>query len=129
MENETKKQELEAKISEIEERFQNQIEKELSNVKEQLKVVSSSANRIENVEKDFQRHVQEDLEMIRTELSTITSSIAKIEGEISDKWNVLVKLRSHSYDKLMSEYKEMERKILLDRATSEEFNDEETNTK
>lgn len=121
--------ELEARINEIEERFHTKIEEELSNVKEQLKIVSSSAERIEDIEKDFQRHVHEDLELIRAELSAITSSISKLEGEISENWNVLVKLRSHSYDKLMSEYKEVEKKILIERATTEEFNEEEPTSK
>ena len=128
MERETKKiveEELESKIQEIEQRFQAQIEQELDEVKEQLRVIAASTNRIEEIEKDFQRHVNEDLEEIRKEMKVIASSTSKLEGEISDKWNILVKLRSHSYDKLMSEYKKVEKKILIEGKTSEEITPEE----
>jgi len=128
MERETKKlveEELESKIQEIEERFRAQIENELGEVKEQLKIITASTNRIEEIEKDFQRHVNDDLEAIRKELKVIGASTAKLEGEITDSWNVLVKLRSHSYDKLMSEYKKVEKKILIEGKTSEEDTDKE----
>ena len=128
MERETKKiveEELESKIQEIEQRFQAKIEQELDEVKEQLRVIAASTNRIEEIEKDFQRHVNEDLEEIRKELKVIASSTSKLEGEIGDKWNILVKLRSHSYDKLMSEYKKVEKKILIEGKTSEEITPEE----
>jgi len=128
MERETKKiveEELESKIQEIEQRFQAQIEQELDEVKEQLRVIAASTNRIEEIEKDFQRHVNEGLEEIRKELKVIASSTSKLEGEIGDKWNILVKLRSHSYDKLMSEYKKVEKKILIEGKTPEEITPEE----
>jgi hypothetical protein len=128
MERETKKiveEELEAKVQEIENRFQAQIEQELELVKEQLKVITASTSRMEQIEKDFQRHVHEDLEEIRKELSVIAVSTSKLEGEISDRWNILVKLRSHSYDKLMSEYRKVEKKILIEGKTSEDIASEE----
>ena len=128
IERETKKiveEELESKVQEIEHRFQAQIEQELDMVKEQLKVITASTIRIENIEKDFQRHVHEDLEEIRKELKVISASTSKLEGEISDRWNILVKLRSHSYDKLMSEYMKVEKKILIEGKTSEEITLEE----
>ena len=128
MEHETKKlveEELESKIQEIEQRFQTQIEKELDEVKEQFKVISASTARIEELQKNFHRHVHENLENTEKELVVIAKSISKLEGEISDKWNVLVKLRSHSYEKLMSEYKKVEEKILIDKKTHEELTDEE----
>ena len=128
MERETKKiveEVLESKIKEIEDRFRAQIEKELGEFKEQLRVISASTNRIEEIEKDFQHHVNEDLEAIRKELKVIGASTAKLEGEITDSWNVLVKLRSHSYDKLMSEYKKVEKKILIEGKNSEDPTDKE----
>lgn len=129
MERETKKiveEELEAKVQEIENRFQAQIEQELELVKEQLKIITASTSRMEQIEKDFQRHVYEDLEEIRRELNVISASTSKLEGEISDRWNILVKLRSHSYDKLMSEYRKVEKKIFIDKKTHEELNDKES---
>ena len=128
MERETKKlveEELESKIQEIEKRFQTQIEQELDEVKEQLRVISTSTEKIEEIEKHFQRHVHEDLVEIRKELAVIAASISKLEGEWGDRWNILVKLRSHSYDKLMSEYKKIEEKILIDKSIPEEIIDEE----
>ena len=128
MERETKKlveEELESKIQEIEKRFQNQIEQELDEVKEQIRVIGASTIKIEEIEKDFQRHVHEDLELIRKELTVIVSSVQKLEGELSDKWNILVKLRSHSYDKLMSEYRKVEKKILIEDKILEEIDPEE----
>lgn len=86
---------------------------------------SSPPPRIEEIEKDFQRHVNEDLEEIRKELKVIASSTSKLEGEISDKRNILVKLRSHSYDKLMSEYRKVEKKILIEGKNFEEITTEE----
>jgi len=124
MERETKKiveEELESKVQEIEQRFQAQIEQELNLVKEQLKVITASTNRIEAIEKDFQRHVHENLEEIRKELQVISASTSKLEGEISDRWNILVKLRSHSYDKLMSEYRKVENKILIEGKNPDEI--------
>ncbi len=81
--------------------------------------------RIEEIEKDFQRHVNEDLEAIRKELKVIASSTSKLEGEISDKWNILVKLRRNSYDKIMYEYKKVEKKILIEEKIAEEITREE----
>ncbi len=124
MERETKKiveEELESKVQEIEQRFQAQIEQELNLVKEQLKVITASTNRIEAIEKEFQRHVHENLEEIRKELKVISASTSKLEGEISDRWNILVKLRSHSYDKLMSEYRKVENKILIEGKNPDEI--------
>jgi len=59
MERETKKiveEELEAKVQEIEQRFQTQIEQELDKVKEQLRIISASMAKIEESEKNFHRH-------------------------------------------------------------------------
>ena len=128
IEQETKKiveEKLESKVQEIEHRFQAQIEQELDLVKEQLKVITASTSRMEQLEKGFQRHVNEDLEAIRRELKTVSASTSKIEGEMTDRWNILVKLRSHSYEKLMSEYKKVEEKIFIDKKTHEELTDEE----
>jgi hypothetical protein len=52
-------------------------------------------------------------------------STSKLEGEISDRWNILIKLRSHSYDKLMSEYRKVEKKILIEGKKPEEITLEE----
>ena len=118
MESEAKKLvrlELETQIQSIEKRFQRQIEEELEDINVQLGVIASSTAKIEEVENRFQRQVNKELDEIKRELSVIAASTAKLEGELSDRWNILVKLRSHSIDKLMADYKKVEEKLLLER--------------
>lgn len=115
------KDELETRIQEIEQRFQQQIERELDEVHEQLSIIAASTKKIEEIEHRFQRHINQELDEIKSQLTNIATSTAKLEGELGDKWNILVKLRSHSYDKLMSEYKKVEEKIILDRKGSEDI--------
>ena len=121
MERDTKKlvkEELETQIQEIERRFQRQIERELVEINEQLRIITSSTAKIAEVESRFQRQVNRELDEIRRELSVIAASTTKLEGELGDRWNIPVKLRGHSYDNLMSEYKRVEEKILLDKKAS-----------
>jgi len=112
-------EELEAKIGEIEQRFQQQMGQQLDEVKEQLRIISQSTSKIEEIESRFQVQVNHELEEIRKQLAVIAESKLKIEGDISDKWNLVVRLRSHSYDKLMSEYTKVEEKLLLERRETE----------
>jgi hypothetical protein len=112
-------EELEAKIGEIEQRFQQQMGQQLNEVKEQLRMISQSTAKIEEIESRFQVQVNHELEEIRKQLAVIAESKLKIEGDISDKWNLLVKLRSHSYNQLMSEYTKVEEKLLLERRETE----------
>ena len=113
-------EELETKIGEIEQRFQQQMGQQLDEVKEQLKIISQSTSKIEEIESRFQVQVNHELEEIRKQLAVIAESKLKIEGDLSDKWNLLVKLRSRSYDELMSEYTKVEEKLLLERRETEE---------
>jgi len=115
-------EELEAKIGEIEQRFQQQMGQQLDEVKEQLRVISQSTAKIEEIESRFQVQVNHELEEIRRQLAVIAESKLRIEGEISDKWNLVVRLRSHSYDQLMSEYTKVAEKLLLERRETEETN-------
>ena len=112
-------EELEAKIGEIEQRFQQQMGQQLNEVKEQLRMISQSTAKIEEIESRFQVQVNHELEEIRKQLAVIAESKLKIEGDISNKWNLLVKLRSHSYNQLMSEYTKVEEKLLLERRETE----------
>jgi len=112
-------EELEAKIGEIEQRFQQQMGQQLDEVKEQLRIISQSTSKIEEIESRFQVQVNHELEEIRKQLAVIAESKLKIEGDISDKWNLVVKLRSRSYDELMSEYTKVEEKLLLERRETE----------
>jgi len=92
---------------------------QLNEVKEQLRMISQSTTKIEDIESRFQVQVNHELEEIRKQLAVIAESKLKIEGEISDKWNLVVKLRSRSYDELMSEYTKVEEKLLLERRETE----------
>jgi hypothetical protein len=112
-------EELEAKIGEIEQRFQQQMGQQLDEVKEQLRIISQSTAKIEEIESRFQVQVNHELEEIRKQLVVISESKLKIEGEISDKWNLVVRLRSHSYDQLMSEYTKVEEKLRIERRETE----------
>jgi hypothetical protein len=112
-------EELEAKIGEIEQRFQQQMGQQLDEVKEQLRIISQSTSKIEEIESRFQVQVNHELEEIRKQLAVIAESKLKIEGDLSDKWNLVVKLRSHSYDELMSEYTKVEEKLLIERRETE----------
>ena len=112
-------EELEAKIGEIEQRFQQQMGQQLDEVKEQLRIISQSTSKIEEIESRFQVQVNHELGEIRKQLAVIAESKLKIEGDISDKWNLVVKLRSRSYDELMSEYTKVEEKLLLERRETE----------
>jgi len=112
-------EELEAKIGEIEQRFQKQMGQQLNEVKEQLRIISQSTAKIEDIESRFQVQVNHELGAIRKQLAVIAESKLKIEGDLSDKWNLLVKLRSHSYDELMSEYRKVEEKLLIERRETE----------
>ena len=106
---------LDIKIDELEQKFQQQMAQQLDDVKEQLKIISQSTTKIEEIESRFQIQVNHELEEIKKQLTIIAESKLKIEGEISDKWNLLVKLRSRSYDQLMSEYTKVEEKLLIER--------------
>jgi len=77
--------------------------------------------RIQEIEQRFQRYINQELDEIKSQLTNIATSTAKLQGELVDKWNILVVLRSHSFDKLLSEYKKVEEKIILDRKGSEEL--------
>lgn len=112
-------EELEAKIGEIEKKFQEQMEQRINEVKEQLRIISQSTAKIEDIESRFQVQVNHELGEIRKQLAVIAESKLKIEGDLSDKWNLLVKLRSHSFDELMSEYRKVEEKLLIERRETE----------
>ena len=82
-------------------------------------MISQSTVKIEEIESRFQVQVNHELEEIRKQLAVIAESKLRIEGDISDKWNLVVRLRSHSYDQLMSEYTKVEEKILIERRETE----------
>jgi len=91
------------------------IEKQIKDlVREELSI------QLEEIESRFQHLIESELTEIRGQLSSIAARTEKIEGEMSSKWNILVKLRRHTLDKLMSEYKKVENLMRPEKAEAEE---------
>jgi hypothetical protein len=115
------KEEIKSQIDEIEKRFQRQIEEQYEVIKKELSVITTTATKIEGMEDRLQQAVVEkERGEIKKELSVMIASKQRIENELgdklSDKWNIVVNLRSQTYDKLMKEYKKVEEKLILQRS-------------
>ena len=78
---------------------------------------------LEDIESRFQHLIEKELEEIRGQLSDIAARTEKIEEELGNKWNILVKLRRHTLDKLMSEYRKVENLMRPKREETEELAD------
>ena len=111
--------EIKSQIDEIEKRFQSQIEDQYEVIKKELSVITTTATKIEDMENRLQAIVEKERDEIKKELSLMNASKRRIEDELgdklSDKWNIVVKLRSQTYDKLMKEYKKIEENFILNR--------------
>jgi len=111
--------EIKSQIDEIEKRFQRQIEEQYEVIKKELSVITNTATKIEGMENRLQALVDKERGEIKKELSLMTASKQRIEDELgdklSDKWNIVVTLRSQTYDKLMKEYKKVEENLILNR--------------
>ena len=114
------KKEIKSQIDEIEKRFQRQIEEQYEVIKKELLFITSTATKIEGMENRLQALVEKERGEIKKELSVMNASKQRIENELgdklSDKWDIVVKLRSQTYDKLMKEYKKVEEKLILQRS-------------
>ena len=75
---------------------------------------------LEEIESRFQRLIEKELEEFRGQLSSIAAKTEKIEGEMGSKWNILVRLRRYTLDKLMSEYRKEEDAMRPEREEPEE---------
>ena len=111
--------EIKSQIDEIEKRFQRQIEEQYEVIKKELLVITTTATKIEGMENRLQAIVEKERGEIKKELSVMTASKQRIENELgdklSDKWDIVVKLRGQTYDKLMKEYKKVEENLILQR--------------
>jgi hypothetical protein len=111
--------EIQSQIDEIEKRFQSQIEEQYEVIKKELLFITSTATKIEGMENRLQALVEKERGEIKKELSLMNASKRRIEDELgdklSDKWDIVVKLRSQTYDKLMKEYKKIEENLILNR--------------
>jgi uncharacterized protein YxeA len=71
------------------------------------------------MENRLQALVEKERGEIKKELSVMNASKQRIENELgdklSDKWDIVVKLRRQTYDKLMKEYKKVEENLILQR--------------
>jgi len=79
-------------------------------IEEQIKeIVREELKReLGEIEARLREDLEKELGEVREQLSSATARLEKIEGEVGNKWNILVKLRRHTLDKLMSEYKKVE---------------------
>ena len=60
------------------------------------------------IEERLRGQLEKELDEFRGQLSDIAARTEKIEGEMGKKWNILVRLRKYTLDKLMSEYSKVE---------------------
>lgn len=60
---------------------------------------------LDELEKRFMGLLEKELDEIRKQLLDISSRTENLETELSDRWNVLVKLRKYTLDQMVSEYK------------------------
>jgi len=81
-------EELKRQLDEIEKRFMEHLEKELG-----------------ELEKRFMELIDKELEEVKNQLSDISTRTENLEKELSDRWNVLVKLRKYTLDQMVSEYR------------------------
>ena len=111
--------EIQSQIDEIEKRFQSQIEEQYGVIKKELSFITTTATKIEGMENRLQALVEKERDEIKKELTLMNASKQRIEDELgdklSDKWDIVVKLRSQTYNKLMKEYKKIEENHILKR--------------
>lgn len=69
---------------------------------------------MEEIENRFQRYIDgelkrflEELEKFKVEISEICERVGKLETNSKNKWNLLLKLRKHTIDQLMAEYRKI----------------------
>jgi hypothetical protein len=69
---------------------------------------------LEEIENRFQRYIDgelkrflEELEKFKVEISEICERVGKLETNSKNKWNLLLKLRKHTIDQLMAEYRKI----------------------
>ncbi len=64
-----------------------------------------------NIDKQIRVLVKEELDKqlkeIRDQIASLSSRIDKIEREQGKKWNLILRLRKHTLDELMSEYRKI----------------------
>lgn len=104
-------------IDEIEKHFQRQIEEQYEVIKKEFSIITATATKIEGMENRLQAIVEKERAEIKKELSIMNESKLRIENELgdklTDKWDIVVKLRSQTFDKLMKEYKKVEDNLIL----------------
>lgn len=67
--------------------------------KEELK------RQLDEIEKRFMEQLEKELDEVKKQLSEVCERTDNLENELSDRWNVLVKLRKYTLDQMVSEYK------------------------
>ena len=83
-------------------------------VKEELK------RQLDEIEKRFMEQLEKELDEVKKQLSEVCERTDKLEDEVSDRWNVLVKLRKYTLDQMVSEYKRISEIIRPGKEETEE---------
>lgn len=77
-----------------------------------------------SIEEKIRELVKEELESqlkeIKERVSGVSAKIDKIEGELSNRWNLILSLRKHTIEQLMSEYKRFKNELRLETEEHEE---------
>jgi len=75
-------------------------------------------SRLEEIEIRFQRYIDEEmkrymaeLEKFKGEVSDLCERVSKLETNSKNKWNLLLKLRKHTIDQLIAEYRKISEAI------------------
>ena len=109
------KEELEIQLSDMEKRFQETIDKEIGEVKDQLEEISETLGGLSSrIERRFRGALDKEITEVKGQvedivgtLDDINSRLGKLEEDLSNRWGLVVKLRKYTLDQLMSEYKRL----------------------
>jgi chaperonin cofactor prefoldin len=119
------KQELEAPLSDIENRVKSSFRQENNTLREELQAIAAQisgldaslndgVSAITAQTKKENIKIKEDIETLTGQISglgatidDLTGRIETLEEELNNRWSLVVKLRKYTLDQLMSEYKRL----------------------
>ena len=119
------KQELEATLSDIENRLESSFRRENNKLKEDLDAIAAQIGGLDESLKEGidtlsaqtkkeTIKIKEDVEALTGQISglvttveDLTGRIETLEEELNNRWSLVVKLRKYTLDQLMSEYKRL----------------------
>jgi len=96
-------EELKRQLDEIEKRFMEHLENEIGELDKRF--MEHLEKELGELEKRFMELIDKELEEVKNQLSDISTRTENLEKELSDRWNVMVKLRKYTLDQMVSEYR------------------------